>query len=341
MPERKPDSRNAASSEQSGSDKTDSEKDGPLAPGKRPSLAWTKIEIESAKKECAALLDALAIDYEALDPIREGECGAPAPILVKSIGSNPPVEIAPPATLRCPVAAALGKWLEKVVQPEARALFDAPVVKMRNAADYHCRNRYGKTGGKLSEHALANALDISVFTLQSETTVALAGSWPKAGQLSDKLLAETPPLPERNPEMLAAAEAAEKRMNEALGMKGPKFQTVALRTVESAKRTESVSMARVVGEQILEVMQARIEPQAMAATPSAQSSSVEEPSVEEPEELLEPPLETKPDTAGQFMVRIHAGACDHFGTVLGPKANAAHKSHFHFDMIERRSSYCQ
>lgn len=56
---------------------------------------------------------------------------------------------------------------------------------------------------------------------------------------------------------------------------------------------------------------------------------------------MEPPLKTEPDAAARFMVQIHAGACDYFGTVLGPKANDAHKSHFHFDMIERRISYCQ
>jgi hypothetical protein len=27
--------------------------------------------------------------------------------------------------------------------------------------------------------------------------------------------------------------------------------------------------------------------------------------------------------------------------VLGPEANDAHKNHFHFDMKERRSGFCQ
>jgi hypothetical protein len=30
-----------------------------------------------------------------------------------------------------------------------------------------------------------------------------------------------------------------------------------------------------------------------------------------------------------------------FFTVLGPEANDAHKNHFHLDMKERRSGFCQ
>ena len=33
----------------------------------------------------------------------------------------------------------------------------------------------------------------------------------------------------------------------------------------------------------------------------------------------------------RFLRRIHAGACDFFGTVLGPEYNQAHHNHFHFD----------
>ena len=81
---------------------------------------------------------------------REGICGAPAPILVKSIGSDPKVEIDPPATVTCPVAAALSTWLKDVVQPDAHALIGAPVVKLHNATSYACRNRYGAAEGPLS-----------------------------------------------------------------------------------------------------------------------------------------------------------------------------------------------
>jgi hypothetical protein len=46
------------------------------------------------------------------------------------------------------------------------------------------------------------------------------------------------------------------------------------------------------------------------------------------------------DEHAAFLHEIHDGACKIFGTTLGPKANEAHKNHFHLDMIERRHPLC-
>lgn len=42
-----------------------------------------------------------------------------------------------------------------------------------------------------------------------------------------------------------------------------------------------------------------------------------------------------------FLRFLWTAACDRFGTVLGPDANAAHRDHFHFDAVARRSAYCR
>ena len=47
------------------------------------------------------------------------------------------------------------------------------------------------------------------------------------------------------------------------------------------------------------------------------------------------------DQKAKFVKFLHDDACRTFGTVLGPEANEAHKSHFHFDMKQRRASLCQ
>jgi hypothetical protein len=46
--------------------------------------------------------------------------------------------------------------------------------------------------------------------------------------------------------------------------------------------------------------------------------------------------EVNPASRQAFLRRIHTGACRHFGTVLGPEANEAHRNHFHLDMAERK-----
>ncbi len=59
---------------------------------------------------------------------------------------------------------------------------------MRVVAHYACRNRNNKRGGKLSEHAKGNAIDIAAFTLKNGETekwrdhhraqgLAQGGSW--------------------------------------------------------------------------------------------------------------------------------------------------------------------
>ena len=37
-----------------------------------------------------------------------------------------------------------------------------------------------------------------------------------------------------------------------------------------------------------------------------------------------------------FLKRLHKGACNIFGTALGPELNEPHRNHFHFDMKQRR-----
>ena len=105
----------------------------------------------------------MTADYQPLPPIKEGICGAPAPVLLRSIGKDPKVVIDPPATITCPMVKELSDWLNDTVQPEAKAQLNSTVVGLHNATSYACRNRYGGANTPLSEHALANALDVSEF----------------------------------------------------------------------------------------------------------------------------------------------------------------------------------
>jgi hypothetical protein len=172
----------------------------PPLPGDVPTVPWTEAEVAAAKAKCTELLAATPLDYQPLDPIKEGLCGAPAPILVKSIGKDPAVAIDPPATLTCPLAHALGVWLHDIVQPDAKALLGAPVTRLHNATSYACRNRYGAAQGPLSEHALANALDVSEFVLASGDAITVLDNWPHA------LI--VPPLPSPKPTRAALTSPA-------------------------------------------------------------------------------------------------------------------------------------
>jgi hypothetical protein len=163
----------------------------PVLPGEQPTVPWTEAEIEAAKAKCKELLTGDPLDYEILPPIKEGICGTPAPVLLRAVGTDPKVTINPPATLSCPLAAVLGEWLRDTVRPEAKKLFGSNVVKIQNASSYVCRNRYGGETTPLSEHALANALDVSEFVLANGERITILDDWPK--------VVEVPPPPEANP----------------------------------------------------------------------------------------------------------------------------------------------
>src|SRR6516165_293970 len=163
----------------------------PPPPAEVATIPWSDAEIAAAKAKCIETLSSVKLDYKLLPPIKEGLCGAPAPILLRSLGSDTKVEIDPPATVTCALAKALSTWLTETVQPEAKALFSSQVVKLHNATSYACRNRYGGAYQPLSEHALANALDVSEFVLASGEHITVLDSWPK--------VVSVPPAPVPNP----------------------------------------------------------------------------------------------------------------------------------------------
>jgi hypothetical protein len=167
----------------------------PVLPGEQPTVPWTEAEIDAAKAKCKELLTGDPLDYEILPPIKEGICGTPAPVLLRAVGTDPKVTINPPATLSCPMADVLGEWLRDTVQPEAKKLFASTVVKIQNASSYVCRNRYGGGTTPLSEHALANALDVAEFVLANGERITILDDWPK--------VVEAPPPPEANPNRAA------------------------------------------------------------------------------------------------------------------------------------------
>ncbi|MGI9386612.1 MAG: extensin family protein, partial [Methyloligellaceae bacterium] len=230
---------------------------------------WTDEQIAQAKSECEALLAGRAVDYSELDPIREGRCGAPYPIKVSSIGKDGPLQISPPAMLTCAMTATLSRWLEESLQPLADKYLGSPIARLRNVSSYACRNRYNSPGKRISEHALANALDIAALVTKDGKTVSVLSHW-RAKKAGGPVKAETPPSDPAKPD--AAQSSA----------------TDPTATHEKLHRDEPLT----------------------------------------PEAL--------------FLWALHTGACDLFGTVLGPEANQSHRDHFHFDMKKRKyGNYCE
>jgi len=277
----------------------------PVLPGDAPTVAWTDDEVAAAKLRCEKILSGVTLEYQPLPPLKEGICGAPAPILVKSVGSDPNVAIDPPATMTCALANGLSTWISKTLQPHAKAILGTQVVKLRNATSYSCRNRYGGETTPLSEHALANALDISEFVFESGEKVTVLASWPR--------VVTVPPVPLPNP------------------------------TRVSTETTESITpapAARANAIEVIEVTKAKVDAKTNPfVLPTAVAKA---PPPTPPAETTPPDSPSLSDRKGEFVKTVHDDACHTFGTVLGPEANEAHEDHFHFDMkARRRSALCE
>jgi hypothetical protein len=88
--------------------------------------------------------------------------------------------------LRCSAAAAYATWERHVVQPAARRLLGAGVAEIRTFGTFACRDIAGRPGRR-SQHATANAVDVSGFRLSDGRVVTVLGDWSRGGASADFL----------------------------------------------------------------------------------------------------------------------------------------------------------
>ena len=79
------------------------------------------------------------------------------------------------------MAKAMAGWLHDDVVPAAADL-GGRLTGLEIAASYDCRNRDGLPDAKLSEHAFADAIDISGFQISGKGWIEVGGSHPADAQ---------------------------------------------------------------------------------------------------------------------------------------------------------------
>lgn len=314
--------------------------------------AWTEVEIQVAQARCLDILKGLDIVAVGAPPVRENEeCGTPAPIELISIGKNPEVTLSPTVTVTCDMAASLHQWVTRDLQPLANKFLGAPIIRLDTMSSYSCRNAYGRTKSRLSEHGRANAIDIRSFTTARASTADLLTDWgPTQRDIQAKIAAA-----KAEAARIEAAKAAEAAAKAAVAKAGP----------PSAPQPAGQAPNPIAGAS------------APADAPSAALTGTAGPS---PSGSPIPGLTVQPQTRGgiglgitlpapsrlggpkgpatiaaetsiltdtpaarmTFLKKAHETACRIFGTVLGPEANNAHRNHFHVDMAPRANgNFCE
>ncbi len=121
-----------------------------------------------------ALTESLAI-APSIPPIKgPGGCGGEDLVRLEAIVLSPTqrVTLKPAAILRCTMAAAVADWIRSDMVPLAASLGTA-VSELDNFDSFECRGRNRVQGAKLSEHGLANALDVRGLTFANGSTLSL------------------------------------------------------------------------------------------------------------------------------------------------------------------------
>ena len=338
---------------------------------------WSEAEIITALKDCLKRVAPLGAEIEIATAVKDEQCGAPAPVLLKRIGSGSSrVDFQPPPMLNCAMVASLHTWIEKTLQPAAQDVLGTSIVRLRGTSGYACRNRNGSRthSDRLSEHALANAIDIMGFVTADGRTIDVESKWgPTARDIREqreraaeaKIAAKTESKAETKADTKAApkvddkaalqaardvakqalkeAAEAEKAAAKAPRNKRKQAQAEALRKKDDAERKADI--AERLGEEA-EQREAELRRGSLRNTIGMQKlgKGVDPKTVAAatPTTANDANKSPVPTAEATFLRRLHKGACSAFGTVLGPEANEAHRNHFHFDLApRRRSAFCE
>jgi hypothetical protein len=251
------------------------------------------------------LLAPAATEIELQEPMKHGQCGTPAPLVLHSIGTAEKVEFSPAPTMNCRLAASLAEWVEKVLQPAAQKELGSRIKKIVGSSSYSCRNIYNNPKLSLSEHATGNAIDISGFMTADGRTVYVSKSWgPTVRDI------------EAAKKKAAAQNSKDKSKAEGSTETGAITPTPSIE--EAGKKAEAKDKGKVVKANFKKEEPAKGDgPKAEPAAPGTVA-----------------PATTKEAT---FLKALHHASCTVFATVLGPEANEAHRDHFHLDMKLRNS----
>jgi hypothetical protein len=149
------------------------------SPSSSPAVMTDAVPVETSHDPltaqdtgCEETLASMGVDFEVLDPIAEPEepaCNVERPLLVSKAGIN----LEPAIVARCETAKALALWIDEVLIPSAVLhLGDAPVALVTGTS-YQCRKRRGAGEVKVSEHARANAVDVTGVTFEEREPVEI------------------------------------------------------------------------------------------------------------------------------------------------------------------------
>ncbi|MEM9669738.1 MAG: extensin family protein [Pseudomonadota bacterium] len=134
------------------------------------------------REACFRALDNAGVQYTPLEDEVTGEnCGFRGALTL----DRTLTPYSRTVSLSCPMAAALYVWERQAALPLAQELLGSSVARIETYGAYSCRNIAGTR--RRSEHAMANAIDISGIRLADERLIEIKTHWGAATPEGDYL----------------------------------------------------------------------------------------------------------------------------------------------------------
>ncbi len=128
--------------------------------------------------QCLADLSTSGLDYTPIGGFQEeGGCGLSGGVRL----AGGPVALNQDFIASCALATAFAEFEAQVLQPVALRHFGQGVARVDHVGSYNCRPMRRTVFGTLSQHAFANALDISGFVLEDGRRIAIGPAWDNGG----------------------------------------------------------------------------------------------------------------------------------------------------------------
>lgn len=137
------------------------------------------------------------VAFEVQPPMANaGTCTVPNPV---KVASDSQAAWSRPGLVSCSMARTVDRFETQVVEPLARRYLGKGVARLHHMGTYNCRNRrtetnvaasdMGSRGGRPSEHAKGQAIDIGAFELDDGTMISVKKDWSGQGKKSEFLQA--------------------------------------------------------------------------------------------------------------------------------------------------------
>ncbi len=150
--------------------------DGPAMPQNKPAVVLEPVSTTEPQHECVIPHAA----YTRAPPVRSDTgCGFENVVVLTAVGAEQggTIRFSEPVTVGCKFAKTFSKWVREDAAEVATGVLGSSLELLVTGPGYQCRRRNNKPDGKLSEHAVGTAVDISTFQTADGQKISVEEDW--------------------------------------------------------------------------------------------------------------------------------------------------------------------